>query len=151
MLVAIATCRRNLRAPTVLTPRRSALWFVAVGCLAAAVHWGVVVVLVEQARWQPLYANVAGWLVALGVSFNGHHRLSFRGHGVPVLVSGRRFFVVSAVGFAVNEASYAVLLRWSGQRYELLLALVLAGVAVATYAASRHWAFLRTTAAAHRP
>jgi putative flippase GtrA len=118
-------------------------WFIAVGCAAAAVHWLVVVALVGTWGWRPLVANVPGWLVAFSVSFAGHHRLTFRGHGAPVVSSAWRFFVVSAGGFAINEAAYALLLGWSGQRYDLALAVVLIGVAGVTYLLSRHWAFLR--------
>lgn len=121
--------------------RRRVGWFIAVGCSAAAVHWGVVVLLVGQARWQPLLANVAGWLVAVGVSFGGHHRLSFRGHGAVLHHAAMRFFGVSALGFAINEGAYALLLQATGLRYDLVLAVVLVLVAVLTYLLSRHWAF----------
>ena len=125
---------------------RRVLWFIGVGCVAAAVHWAVVVVLVEHLRWHPLLANLVGWLVAFSVSFTGHHRLSFRGHGTPVARSAARFFLVSAAGFAVNETAYAVLLHASAARYDLLLAVVLVAVAFVTYWLSRHWAFLRSQA-----
>ncbi len=123
--------------------RGSALWFVVVGCAAAAVHWAVVVGLVEGQGWRPLLANLAGWLVALSVSFCGHHNLSFRGHGVPAQRSAQRFVAVSAAGFSINEAAYAVLLRYSGRRYDVLLAMVLVGVAFVTWWLSRHWVFQR--------
>ena len=57
----------------------------------------------------------------------------------------RRFFAISAGGFAVNESAYALLLHWTTLRYDLLLAAVLVGVAGLTYVLSRHWAFLRTS------
>ena len=123
--------------------RRSLKWFIVVGCVAAGVHWIAVVALVESAAWRPLWANLIGWLLALGFSFSGHHRLTFRGHGSSVPRSARRFFAVSATGFTINELAYAALLRWSGQRYDLLLALVLVVVAWATWWLSRHWVFLR--------
>ncbi|MBC7437128.1 MAG: GtrA family protein [Bdellovibrionales bacterium] len=123
-------------------------FFVAVGCCAAAVHWGVVVWLVGSHGWMPLVANVAGWLVAFSVSFLGHFSLTFRGHGAGWVQTGSRFFLVSAGGFAVNEAAYAALLQWSGQRYDLVLAAVLVAVAGVTYVLSRHWAFLRSEAPA---
>jgi len=116
-----------------------------VGCVAAFVHWSVVVALVAGLSWPPLIANVAGWLVAFSVSFLGHHRWTFRDHGVSILVSARRFFLISAGGFVVNESAYAVLLRWSGQRYDVILAAVLVAVAFATYWLSRHWAFLKAS------
>ena len=133
-------------------PRRRAgrgrvAWFIAVGCAAAAVHWLAVVALVGHGGWPALLANVLGWLLAFGVSFAGHHRLSFRGHGAPLGAAARRFFIVSAAGFAVNEAAYAGLLRWGVLRYDLGLALVLVGVAALTYLLGRHWAFLRSPAA----
>jgi putative flippase GtrA len=118
-------------------------WFIVVGCAAAGVHFGVVVLLVTHAGWPPLVANVGGWLVAFGVSFAGHHRFSFHRHTATLRSAAGRFFAISAAGFALNEAAYAALLHWGGLGYELGLALVLLAVAVATYGASRHWAFLR--------
>ncbi len=113
--------------------------------MAALLHWGVAVGLVEALAWTPLLANAGGWLVAVGVSFSGHHLLSFRGHGAPAARSAARFVLVSAAGFAVNELAYAALLRWSSHRYDVLLAAVLVAVALATWQLSRHWVFLRTT------
>lgn len=113
------------------------------GCAAAVVHLAVVVTLVSQAGMTPLASNVCGWLLALGLSFAGHHGLSFRRHGSPMRRAAARFFIISAAGFLLNEAAYAVLLRWSALRYDLGLALVLVAVAGATYWLSRHWAFAR--------
>nr|WP_042426853.1 GtrA family protein [Comamonas granuli] len=136
----------DYRHRSVLLVRRQAghvAWFIVVGSCAAAVHWTVATASVAYAGLPPLRANVMGWLVALAVSFAGHHLLSFRGHGNRLGQAAARFFLISAGGFAVNETAYALLLRWSGLRYDLLLALVLAGVAGLTYVLSRHWAFLR--------
>lgn len=121
--------------------RRRLVWFVATGCTAAAVHFASVVLLVEQAGWAPLVANVGGWLIALGVSFAGHLRLSFADQAAPPLRAARRFVAVSALGFAINETAYAVLLHGGGLGYRLALAAVLVGVAFLTWLLSRHWAF----------
>lgn len=127
------------------TQRRLAR-FIAVGCLAATVHWMVVVTLVDQWKWHPLVANVIGWLVAFVVSFTGHHRLTFKGHGAAPGPAALRFFMVSALGFVVNECAYALLLQWSGHRYAIVLAAVLIGVAGVTYLLGRHWVFLGSPA-----
>jgi len=116
--------------------------FVAVGCAAALAHLGVVVVLVSRHGQLPLVANVVGWLVAFTVSFAGHWLLTFRSQQAPLWRAARRFFGVSAAGFAANELAYALLLHWSRLRYDLVLALVLVGVAVITYLLSSRWAFL---------
>lgn len=115
--------------------------FVVVGCTAAAVHFGTVVLLVEALGLSPVVANVGGWLVAFVVSFLGQSLLTFRSRGAPWLQALPRFFAISALGFAANESAYAFLLRATGLRYDLLLALVLLGVAVMTYLLSSLWAF----------
>lgn len=50
--------------------------------------------------------------------------------------------MVSSVGFALNQAGYAVLLNASATSYALLLAAMLASVAAATYVANR-WRVFR--------
>lgn len=116
-------------------------WFVAVGATAAAVHLTTVVALVRWGGWSPPVANVLGWLVAFACSFAGHWHTTFSGSNAPVLRAARRFFAVSALGFAINQAAYLLLLKLSGLRYDLALALVLVGVAVMTYLLGRRWAF----------
>lgn len=123
------------------TARQQLPWFLAVGCSAAATHWAVVRALVEWREWPPLGANVAGWLIAFGVSFWGHHRFTFSAQGAQLSSALPRFFGVSLAGFLLNEATYAALLQWGGWRYDLTLAAVLVLVAVGTFIVSRSWAF----------
>ena len=99
------------------------------------------VLLVSGAYLTPLVANVVGWLVAFGVSFMGHYQLTFRHQRGHVKDAVWRFFLLSAIGFAINETSYAILLKQTRLPYELLLALILIGVAAFTFVASRLWAF----------
>lgn len=120
---------------------RQVLWFIVVGCCAAATHWLVTVGVVGLAGTPPLLANVCGWLVAFTVSFSGHYFLTFRHQKAPLATAAWRFFLVSAAGFAINELAYAALLAVSTWRYDVLLAIVLVGVAGATFVASRLWAF----------
>ena len=51
---------------------------------------------------------------------------------------------MSALGFAANEAAYAALLRLTAIRYDVLLALVLIGIAGMTFILGRYWAFRRS-------
>lgn len=117
------------------------IWFVSVGCCAALTHLGVVIALVNQLHVAPLLANIVGWLVAFGVSFAGHFRMTFRAQQSPILQASIRFFMVSAAGFVINEAAYAVLLHFNWLPYDAGLAVVLIAVAIGTYVLSRHWAF----------
>ena len=120
--------------------------FVVVGCAAAATHWLVAVACVQALGMAPLAANAAGWLVAFGVSFGGHYLLTFRHEAAPLAAAAWRFFLISAAGFAINEATYAWLLAHTGLRYDVLLAGVLILVAGLTFLFSRYWAFRRTRA-----
>lgn len=132
--------------------KRQLFWFLLVGGAAAATHLGVVMLLVEMAGLAPLMANVLGWVVAFGVSFGGHYRLTFSGSGAALGPAVRRFGLISFSGFLINQAAYALALRLSSQNYALLLAAVLVGVAVLTYVFSRWWAFAgQRTGARKRP
>jgi putative flippase GtrA len=128
-------------APERLLSLRRLSWFVAVGTIAAAIHFGTVVALVQWGGWRPAVANVVGWLTAFVFSFLGHHRTTFSDAKAPMGRSAGRFFAVSALGFATNETAYVLLLHFSGLRYDLALAVVMVGIAGMTYLMGRHWAF----------
>lgn len=118
----------------------SMLWFLAVGGSAAAVHFGVVLLLVSQHQAPALAANVLGFLVAFCVSFLGHHRLTFAGGSASARQSLPRFAAVAVLGFVSNELLYALLLAL-GFDYRLALLAVLVTVAGMTWLLSRYWAF----------
>lgn len=130
---------------------RRVLMFIAVGVAAAAVHFALVLALAELWHWPPLLANPAGWALAFVVSYSGHRSLTFADTRAPLARSVRRFLVVSASGFVVNQSVYALLLEQGGMEYRVALAVALIVVAVLTFMASRWWAFLgNPTAARHR-
>ena len=120
---------------------RQISWFVAIGCAAALTHWLVAVLCVREYELAPLLANVVGWLVAFFVSFLGHYHFTFRLQRGPWVRAARRFFLVSALGFCINELAYAYLLHVTSVRYDVLLALILIGLAVLTFILGRFWAF----------
>lgn len=117
------------------------LFFILVGSVAAATHWGIVIALVSQLGLSPLLANLLGWLCAFIVSFSGHHLLTFQQHGTYWLTALRRFFLISALGFCINETAYALLLHYSLIPYQWLLAGILVSMAFLTFILSRLWAF----------
>ena len=121
---------------------KSLLWFGAVGASAAAVHFCVVWLLVGGMHWPALAANVMGFALAFGVSFVGHHRLTFAAQQARGRDALPRFFGVALLGFACNELLYALLLQL-GVEYRLALVIVLVTVAAMTWWLGRHWAFKR--------
>lgn len=119
----------------------SGLWFLVVGASAALTH--IAVFALAQPYLLAELANAAGFVVAFGVSFGGHRRLSFRDAGTTLAQSFARFSLTALAGFAANEAVFALLLRVAG--WPALLALLAALVAAAgqTFLLSRFWAFRR--------
>ena len=120
-------------------------WFVAVGCAAAATHWLTAVACVSGLDIRPFIANFIGWAVAVVVSFLGHYFLTFRHQEKALLPAIRRFLVVSATGFAVNEVSFVFLLQVTTIPYYVLLAMILVAIAGMTFILSRYWAFRHKT------
>ena len=119
----------------------SGLWFGLVGASAAAVHL-LVFELARQAM-APEWANLAGFLVAFGVSFSGHRWLSFKGTSTGLQQSLLRFLVTAVAGFGTNELCFVLALRVMGWPVwpSLVLALLLA--AGQTFLLGRWWAFRR--------
>jgi putative flippase GtrA len=115
---------------------------VFVGTVAAAVHLGVVALLVNVGHLPPLLANVPGFLVAFFVSFGGHARWTFPTPSHERGSARRRFFVLALTSFVLNQASYAWALHWAGERWYLpALGFVLVAVSVVTFILAKVWAF----------
>ncbi|MBU3709164.1 MAG: GtrA family protein [Burkholderiaceae bacterium] len=121
--------------------RRELLWFGVVGVSAMLVHLGSVALILVPLGMAPLVANIVGFLLAFQVSHLGHHRLTFSAADAPVARSRRRFFLVALASFLINEAMYALLLRFTELDYRVALAVVLVAVAALTFFSARRWAF----------
>ncbi len=119
----------------------SGLWFGLVGASAAAEH--LLVFEASRHALPPEVANLAGFLVAFGVSFAGHRWLSFKGTRTGLQQSLLRFAVTAVAGFATNELCFVLALRLAGWPVwpSLVLALLLA--AGQTFLLGRWWAFRR--------
>ena len=120
---------------------RELFWFGVVGVGAMLVHLGSVALVFVPWGLDPLLANVLGFLIAFQVSHAGHRRLTFREQDAPAARSRLRFFGVALLSFAVNEAMYWLLLRYTVLDYRVALAIVLVAVAALTFVIARHWAF----------
>jgi putative flippase GtrA len=119
-------------------------WFVVIGCAAAATHWLAAVLCIALLEIRPSLANLLGWSIAVMVSFLGHYFLTFRHQQKSLLPAIRRFLLISASGFAVNELAFVYLLRVTSIPYYLLLAIILVAIAAFTFVFSRYWAFRHT-------
>jgi putative flippase GtrA len=91
----------------------------------------------------PLAANVIGYLVAAGVGYVLHSRVSFRGHGSrdnPVQRTGR-FLIVSLVSLALNSLFVWVLTGpLAGPTWWPVVPMIFV-TPLATFALNRYWVF----------
>ena len=115
--------------------------FILVGGTAASIHLGVVVCLVELYSISPLQANLLGFFVSFCFSFLGQRFLTFRDSNKILRASIPRYFIVASSAFALNETLFAITLHYLMIPYYLALGVVVLLVAVATYFASKYWAF----------
>jgi len=112
-----------------------------VGCSAAATHWLSAVICVAWFDIRPFIANFVGWSIAVVLSFLGHYFLTFKHQEKTLFPAARRFLVISASGFAINELAFVVLLQATPIPYYWLLAMILVVIAFLTFVLSRYWAF----------
>ena len=141
---------------------KQALWFLIVGACAALVHFLMLVSIVNVTGTRPALANIFAFLVAFIVSFIGHFYLTFRHSISDTIVSNPnqdnssasygtktntlhtllKWFASSAAGFALNQGLFVLGLNWLGERYYMLIWLVVTVIiTVMTFALGKLWAF----------
>ena len=120
--------------------RREVVAFAGVGLVAAAIHYGLLVGLVEGYRVDPVPATLAGYLGGGVVSYGLNRRLTY-GSDRPHAEAGWRFALVAAFGFGLTWALMALLVRRLGAPY-LPAQLVTTGIVLIwSFAANKLWTF----------
>lgn len=130
--------------------RTGAVWpgqiarFAVVGVAATLTHVCVALMVTAMTGLPPLLANLAGFSVAVLVSFWGHLRVTFR---VPDPQPQHlvRFIILSLVSLAVSSMITAICTR-AGGGMGLAMGLVTLIVPGASFLAARLWAFTTVTA-----
>jgi putative flippase GtrA len=116
-------------------------WYTLAGGMATAVHYIVLVVLVELFDLSPAPSAVLGALCGAAVSYILNRRLTFPGTVVGHRLAVIRFLLVAAAGAALNGG-----LVWAGVQllgWHYLLAQALATIVVLglSYRLNRSWTF----------
>jgi putative flippase GtrA len=111
--------------------------FALVGLLATAVHLAVAAAVLALAPQSSEFAaTLIAFLIAFYVSLIGHRRYTF-GHAGDA----RKFFLVAAGGFALNNSLLGGLLGATALDGFAAVAIATLAVPVLTYAGSRLWVF----------
>jgi putative flippase GtrA len=114
--------------------------FFGVGVLAAVIHYGLLVLLVEAFFYHPASAAGAGYLAGGIVSYV-LNRLFTYDAGRSHLDALWRFAIVAAIGSALTWVLMSLLTRWLGWHY-LLLQLITTGIVLTwSFFAHKYWSF----------
>jgi len=114
--------------------------FTLVGVAAACVHISIVWTLITQLGIETLLANLVAFLTAFIVSFTGQYLWTFRSkrNWQSALI---RFFLISLLGFAVNNITLIAVLDMGVMSDSHAAVLSACIIPVVTYLAGRFWAF----------
>ena len=113
--------------------------FAAVGVVATLTHVAVALLATYQFALPPLQANLAGFIVAVGVSFQGHLRVTFRVKN-PQRYHLYRFIVLSVTSLAISSLITAIGTRNGGDMW-LVMVFVALIVPLSSFFVARLWAF----------
>lgn len=116
--------------------------FGLVGVIAAAVHFFIVVNLVQSYGYEPLVANIAAFLVSFQLSYYGHRRFTFYGTTTVHAVAFPKLLTLQIFNFIANESLFYFLLSLH-LPYQLALLIVLSVLPIFTFAVSKFWIFQR--------
>jgi len=114
--------------------------FGIVGVTAAAVHFSIVVYLVQQWEYAPLVANLFAFLISFQVSYCGHRFWTFHDTTVQHREAVPKLLIIQVLNMAANETLFYIFLTLH-LPYQIALLLVLTILPVFTFISSRLWVF----------
>lgn len=114
--------------------------FGLVGVTAAAIHFAIVVLLVQKAGLAPLVANIFGFLISFQASYWGHRCWTFQGTMIVHTIAFPKLLLVQVLNLAANEALFYVFLACD-LPYPVALLIVLTILPLYTFVISKVWVF----------
>ena len=118
--------------------------FLVVGLTATAAHVTAALAARELAHLAPLAANLCGYGCAVGVSYFGNARLTFRRRAADA-AQFARFLATSLAVLAVNQGLVWLLVERAGWPFHWALGPVVVASPILSFAMSKLWAFRSRT------
>lgn len=114
--------------------------FLIVGAVSTAVHYVVLLLLVETASVNPVPASIFGYLIGGAVNYVLNYSHTFASKKKH-LSSGPRFAIVAAIGFFINGGVMWILTVAIGFYYLLAQIFATGVVLLWNFNANRRWTF----------
>jgi putative flippase GtrA len=117
-----------------------ALRFLAVGAVATALQYVILILLVRWAGWNPVPASTVGFAISLWLNYGLNRRYTFASDRLHTQALPR-FLTTALCGLGLTAAGMSLLV--SSLRLNYLLAQVIVTAAVTTwnFALNRWWSF----------
>ena len=116
------------------------LRFATVGGIATAIHYLILVVLVQAANMNAVWASTIGFIISAVCNYLLNYRFTFRSnveHRLAVI----KFFIVAGVGLILNSLTMLILTEYMGVHYLLAQVLATGIVLLWNFTGNRLWTF----------
>lgn len=114
--------------------------FATIGVVATALHYAVLIALVEIAAVSPVRASAAGALAGAFLSYGLNRFITFRS-SAPHTTTVSRFFCVAAIALAINTALMALFTELLTLPYLLAQVITTGLIVIITFGANKWWTF----------
>jgi putative flippase GtrA len=116
-------------------------WYTVAGGIATAVHYAVLIALVELPGWSAAPSATLGALCGAAVSYLLNRRMTFVGSNAGHVQALPRFMAIALLGAALNGALVWLGVQQLGWHYLLAQALATVLVLGLTFRLNRLWTF----------
>lgn len=114
--------------------------YAGVGAIGTAVHYAVLVVLVQFANVTPISASTVGAVAGAIVNYALNHRFTFVSQRKHILALPR-FMAITGLGILVNAAVMALVLAVVTDSYLIAQVIATGVVLIVGYVANKKWTF----------
>lgn len=119
---------------------RRILTFGVVGVAASLLHFVAADVTMRVFGVPILLANLIGFILAIGLSYVGHYKLTFQS-SADHKVSVPKFVITAVTGYFINNIVLIILINITGLELSLFILIAIGVSAVVVYLISNRWVF----------
>ena len=118
---------------------RQTFFFALVGIAATLTHYCVALLLTKTEVLSVYWANLAGYLTAVCVSYFGHGHLTFKVELNHAIL--KKFVIVSISTFLASEGILFALENYLQLKHEISLAVVVVTIPFISFVLNKFWVF----------
>lgn len=111
-----------------------------VGLTVSAIHFGLVVFLVQVMGYSPLLANTLAYPCSFQFSYWGHRLWTFGGTNASHITAFPKLVMIQIINFMIGQSLFSLFL-YIHLPYQVALLIVLAILPIFTFISSRFWVF----------